>query len=81
MDRALHNLHTFGGRIDVGLYLLNIGCGNEDDKAKLLFGACQWGRLDVVKELVEKHKLDPSGMLNAATLVCNFIAAFLSSFS
>ena len=63
LGRALYNLHTFEGRLDVGLYLINFGCGNDNDKAKLLFGACQWGRLDVVKELVEQHKLDPAGTM------------------
>ncbi len=36
------------------------GCGSDEDKAKLLCGACQWGKLGVVKELVEEHQVDPT---------------------
>ena len=47
---------------DVGLYLIkHHGCGDEQDKAKLLCKACKWGNLDVVKELVEQHNVDPNG--------------------
>ena len=47
---------------DVGLYLIkHHGCGDEQDKAKLLCKACRWGNLDVVKELVEQHNVDPNG--------------------
>ena len=47
---------------DVGLYLMkHNGCGDEQDKAKLLCKACQRGNLDVVKELVEQHNVDPNG--------------------
>ncbi len=35
------------------------GCGSHEDKAKLLCGASYWGKLGVVKELVEQHKVDP----------------------
>ena len=47
---------------DVGLYLIEChGCGDEQDKAKLLCKACKWGNLDVVTELVEQHNVDPNG--------------------
>ena len=47
---------------DIGLDLIkHHGCGNEQDKAMLLCKACQRGNLDVVKELVEQHNVDPSG--------------------
>ena len=46
----------------VGLYLMkHHGCVDEQDKAKLLCKACQRGNLDVVKELVEQHNVDPNG--------------------
>ncbi len=45
--------------VDVALYLISRGCGGDEDKAKLLCEACQWGKLDVVKELVEQYKVDP----------------------
>ena len=47
---------------DVGLYLIkHHGCGDEQDKARLLCIACLCGNLDVVKELVEQHNVDPNG--------------------
>ena len=47
---------------DVGLYLMkHHDCVDEQDKAKLLCKACQRGNLDVVKELVEQHNVDPNG--------------------
>ena len=55
------NLSRREGCIDVALYLLNHGCGNDENKAKLLCGACEHGKLDVVKELVEQHHIIPSG--------------------
>ena len=47
--------------VDVALYLINHGCGDDQDKAKLLCEACGQNRLDIVKELVEDHGLDPNG--------------------
>ena len=46
----------------VGLYLIkHHGCVDEQDKARLLCKACKEGNLDVVKELVEQHDVDPNG--------------------
>ena len=47
--------------IDVALYLINHGCDDDKSKAKLLYRACRQNKLDIVKELVEEHKLDPKG--------------------
>ena len=56
------NLSRRGGCVDVALYLLNHGCqSNDQDKSKLLCGACEHGKLDVVEELVEQHHIIPSG--------------------
>ena len=57
MDVAL----VGSGSVDVALYLINRGCGDDKDKANLLCRACLDDRLDIVKELVEEHKLDPNG--------------------
>ena len=47
---------------DIGLYLVkHHGCGDEQDKVKLLCKACKWGNLNVVRELVEQHNVDPNG--------------------
>ena len=60
MDVALDE--EFGDSGRVGLYLIeHCGCSDEQDKAKLLCKACERGNLDVVKELVERHNVDPNG--------------------
>ena len=57
---------------DITLYLMNHGCTcSDEDKAKLLCEACYWGRLDVVKELVEQHKVDPNGEHYYMTVLYN----------
>ena len=48
-------------RFNIALYLINHGLHDEQHKAKLLCVACKWGNLDVVKELVEQHNVDPNG--------------------
>ena len=61
LDQALEIIYDVYGCIDVVLYLINRGCGEDEDKDKLLCGACRWARLDVVKELVEEHHRNPKG--------------------
>ncbi len=57
LDKALDGND---GGVDVALYLMSRGCAcGDEDKAKLLCRACLYGKLDVVKELVEQHKFDP----------------------
>ncbi len=59
LDKALEDMGINDGCVDVSLYLMSRGCGGDEDKAKLLCGACFWGNLSVVKELVEQEKVDP----------------------
>ncbi len=59
LDNVLEEPYDF--EVDVALYLVNHGSGSDENKAKLLCRACYWGKLDVVKELVEQHKVDPKG--------------------
>ena len=60
LDAALDEGSGDDGR--VGLYLIkHYGCVDEQDKAKLLYKACQRGNFDVFKELVEQHNVDPNG--------------------
>ncbi len=60
LDKALDDLHGNEDCVDVAFYLMSRGCACGDvDKAKLLCGACHWGKLDAVKELVEQHKVHP----------------------
>ena len=49
-----------GKCVDVAHYLMSRGCAcGDEDKAKLLCTACFYGKLGVVQELVELHKVDP----------------------
>ncbi len=58
LDIALGNLDD-DDCMDVALYLMSRGCGVDEEKAKLLCGACQRGKLGLVKELIEQHIGDP----------------------
>ena len=47
---------------EVALNLINCGCPEgSEDKLKILRGACLWGKLDIIKELIEQLKVDPNG--------------------
>ena len=46
---------------DIAHYLLSCGYGDYEDRVKWLYKACRWGQLEVVKELVERHNVDPKG--------------------
>ena len=48
-----------GSKVDIALYLFNHGCGSDEDKDKVVMQACQSGKLKVVKELVERHNVNP----------------------
>ncbi len=61
LDTALEELYVGDTRCDVALCLVKHGCGSDEDKAKLLCSACYFAKLDVVKELVEQHNVDPKG--------------------
>ena len=60
LDIAL-NLLFVEGCIDVSVYLIRKGYGSKKDAGRLLCGGCQYGRLDIVKELVEKHNVGVTG--------------------
>ena len=61
LDHALHweKDDYVDASVDIALYLVNHGCGDDIDKVKLLCEACYQGELDIVKEIIEKHKVDP----------------------
>ena len=61
LDSTLDGNDPFGSCVDVALYLINHGCGGANDRNKLMTRACESGKPDVVKELVEQHKVDPNG--------------------
>ena len=66
------NQFTDSGCADIALYLMNHGCTcSNEDKAKLLCKACSRGNLDMVKELVEQHKVDPNGEHYYMTVLYN----------
>ena len=78
LDKALSldNMYRNKGCFDVALYLINCGCGGEDEKSKLLCGASQRGKLDVVIGLVEQLDVDPNSKwkvnnVNKITHVCS----------
>ena len=77
LDLAFEELYEYDDDdhcIDVALYLINHGCGDDEEKDKLLCGACCRGKLDVVKELVEKHDRDPKGECCVLTIGLVLIA-------
>ena len=45
----------------IALYLLGCSYGDEEDTVKWLYKACRWGEVEVVKQLVERHNVDPKG--------------------
>ena len=60
LDRAMENVYYTEGCPEVAHYLMSHGFDSDEETlAKLLCGACWWGKLAMVKELVEEHKLDP----------------------
>ncbi len=60
LDRALDDV-CLEDCMDVALYLMSRGCAcGDEDKARLLCVACDFGKLGVVKELVEQYKVDPN---------------------
>ena len=61
LDKAMapECLYENEGCVDVALYLTSRGCGGDKGKANLLCTACFYGKLGVVKELVEEHEVDP----------------------
>ena len=64
LDRALDpdSLYNKEGCVDIANFLINLDSGSHKaTRPKLLCGASRWGRLDLVKELVEQYKIDPRG--------------------
>ena len=60
LNRVIENVHSEGFP-EVAHYLMNFGCDIDGEiLTKLLLGACRRGKLDIVKELVDRHKLDPN---------------------
>ena len=68
LDRALENVYDDEDYVYVSLLLINKGLGGDTEKADVLFGASVHGMLDVVQELVEQHKVDPSECVLMITL-------------
>ena len=71
LEVALNYLYHDEGCVSVSLYLLKIGCGDKKHRLKLMCGACWRGNLDVVKELVERYRINPNGKR------ANIVSAFL----
>ena len=60
LDIALDKLEK-KSFFDIANYLIKCGCHGDEIEEKLLCGACRWGKLEMVKELVEQLKVDPNG--------------------
>ena len=59
LSRAMEN---YNPHFNICLYLVNnYDCGNDQERSNLLCKACGDGELNVVKELLENHKVDPNG--------------------
>ena len=63
LDLALSSFGPGNDPLDLPLYLINSGYGGIEKKTELLFRGCYYGQLDVVKEMVEQHNVDPKGDL------------------
>ena len=64
LDILLEGIDNFFKRdygFDIASYLLSCGYGDVEDRVKWLYKACRWGQLEVVKELVDTHDVDPKG--------------------
>ncbi len=62
VEMAANFVRVGDGNLNIALLLLT-DSGSQIDKAtkiKVLYGGCAWGRLDVVKRIVEEHNLDPN---------------------
>ena len=91
MDRFFEEIYGYLGvddRLEISLYLLNCGCAiDEQNKVKLLCEACEFLRFDVVKELVEKHNVDPNGKYHRTPphwlfgIVLNFLLMYYMLYS
>ena len=61
LEIALQYMSEKKSCVDTAHYLVNCGCGSNEDKSKLMFGACQWGLLELVKDLARNHNINPQG--------------------
>ena len=71
MDTTLTHMYDYDDPdrgLNVALFLTNHGVDDEQDKARLLCKACELWNLDVVKELVEQHNVDPNGKCSTCYL-------------
>ena len=60
LNCAFENVYDDEDYVDTAHYLISRGCGGDKERGRLLCGACYSGNLDMVKELVEQHKVDPN---------------------
>ena len=60
LDCALEYTDEYEDCVNTAHYLISHGSGGDKERGMLLCGACHHGKLDMVKELVEQHKVDPN---------------------
>ena len=74
LDITLDNIYTKKDFFDIANYLVKHGCHSYYLEIKLLCGACRWGNLEMVKELVGQLKINPKCELcMTATNPCSYI--------
>ena len=57
----MKDVYDTEGCPEVAHYLMSCGCDSDEKTlAELLCGACKRGKLSIVKDLVEQHKIDPN---------------------
>ena len=82
LDLALKMLFEKESFPDIANYLIKSGCHGDEIEEKLLCGACRWGKLEIVKELVKKLKVDPNGeYLRVFTILAIFLNRLRDKFN
>ena len=77
LDITMDNIYTKKDFFDIADYLVKHGCHSDNLEVNLLCGACRWGDLETVKELVGQLKINPNGELCiTVTRPCNCIEMF-----
>ena len=61
LDKAMEGVELDDERcVEIAVYLMYSGYGGDKERVEVLCAACFWGMLDIVKEMVEQLKIDPS---------------------
>ena len=68
LGRTKENYEIFPDYFSVALYLIDCcECGGEKERLEVLTNAFELGKLDVAKEIIEKHSINLKSKLNSQT--------------